>query len=69
MKQRKQVNSKSQYKGVMPFRGKWRSRITLNGKTYHLGVFKDENDAAKAYNKKAIELFGDFVNLNKVCDV
>lgn len=66
MKQRKQINSKSKYKGVMPFRGKWRARITLNAKTFHLGVFENEDDAAIAYNKKAVELFGKFVNLNKV---
>ena len=66
MKQRKSVVSASQYKGVMPFRGKWRSRITINKKTLHIGVYNTEAEAATAYNQKAKELFGEFANLNKV---
>jgi hypothetical protein len=66
MKQRHQATAKSPYKGVMQFRDKWRSRITINGKTLHLGLFADAVDAAYAYNEKAKELFGDFANLNEV---
>ena len=42
-----------------------RSEIKKEGTTYFLGNFKDEKDAAIAYNKKALELYGDFANLNK----
>ena len=66
MKQRHQATAKSPYKGVMQFRDKWRSRITINGKTMHLGLFASAVDAARAYNEKAKELFGDFANLNEV---
>jgi hypothetical protein len=66
MKQRHQATAKSPYKGVMQFRDKWRSRITINGKTMHLGLFANAVDAARAYNEKAKELFGDFANLNEV---
>jgi hypothetical protein len=66
MKQRHQATARSPYKGVMQFRNKWRSRITINGKTLHLGLFKTAIEAAYAYNKKAKELFGDFANLNEV---
>jgi hypothetical protein len=34
-----------------------------------LGYFKLELDAAKAYNKAALELFGEYAYLNKVGDV
>ena len=66
MKQRHQVTAKNKYKGVMQFRNKWRSRITINGKTMHLGMFASAIEAARAYNEKAKELFGDFANLNEV---
>lgn len=65
MKQRHQVTAQSPYKGVMRFRNKWRARITLDGKTMHLGLFANAVDAAIAYNEKAKELFGNFANLNK----
>jgi hypothetical protein len=66
MKQKHFATSKSPYKGVMQFRDRWRSRITINGKTLHLGMFATAADAACAYNEKAKELFGNFANLNEV---
>ena len=36
----------------------------LNQKRIHIGYFTNEIDAAIAYNKKAIELFGEFACLN-----
>ena len=36
--------------------GKWRSQIKTNGKINYLGVFTCETEAARAYDKKAIEL-------------
>lgn len=66
MNQRKQENTSSIYKGVCFFKrtGKWMAHITINGKNIHLGYFETEIEAAKAYNDKAIELFGEFANLN-----
>ena len=34
----------------------WLSRIRIDGTSYHLGAFKNEKDAAKAYDFKLIEL-------------
>ena len=58
--------SSSIYKGVhwCNFHKKFRARITHNGERLHLGYFDSEIDAAKAYDKKALELFGEFAYLN-----
>ncbi len=56
----------SKYKGVSWCKRdkKWITQIRLNGKLMHIGYFKNELDAAKAYDKTAKELFGEFVKLN-----
>ena len=56
----------SWYKGVYfkKVLGKFGAQIMLNGKTIHLGYYKSEIEAAKAYDAKAIELFGEFACLN-----
>jgi len=59
-------NNTSGYKGVSWDRGKWTARITKCGKLYLLGAFDNKEEAALAYNKKAIELFGEFAFLNVV---
>lgn len=45
-------------------RFKWQARICQNDKLIYLGYFDNEIEAAKAYDRKAIELFGDFAYLN-----
>ena len=57
-------NATSQYKGVQLFKGKWRARIGHNGVRLYLGKFPSEIEAAKAYDEKALELFGAFARLN-----
>lgn len=61
-----QVNSRSGYKGVHKKGNKWAAQIDCNKKRYHLGYFLNPHSAAKAYNKKARELFGNFASLNKI---
>lgn len=57
---------KSKYKGTcyQADRGKWAVYIRMNGKSKFLGRFTDEISAAKAYDKKAKELFGEYAWLN-----
>jgi hypothetical protein len=56
----------SRFKGV--YRdgrtGKWLARICLKYKQIHIGCFNDEVEAARAYDRKARELFGAFAYLN-----
>jgi AP2-like factor (euAP2 lineage) len=56
----------SKYRGVGFFKRekKWSAKIQKNGKYYFLGYFDSEEDAAIAYNNKAIELYEDKAKLN-----
>lgn len=56
----------SRFKGVCwhKQRGKWKAEIKLNGVKKHLGVFLTEEEAAEAYNKAALERFGNHARLN-----
>ncbi len=59
-------NSISKYKGVgwRKSSGKWQVRIRLNKKLMFLGLFNNEIEAARVYDKNALELFGEFAYLN-----
>ena len=56
----------SAYKGVcfIKKRKRWVSAITFNKKRFQIGYFKDEICAAKAYDLKARELFGEYARTN-----
>ncbi len=58
----------SKHKGVSWSKkvGRWVAQIKKNYKTYWLGYFDDEADAAAAYNQKAKEMFGEYARLNDV---
>jgi hypothetical protein len=62
----KQSNNTSGYKGVYLNKrnGKWVAQIKLNYKMKNLGEFQNIIDAAKMYDTKAVELFGEFAVLN-----
>jgi hypothetical protein len=58
--------STSKFKGVHWHKRSrtWYATITTDYKQNHLGSFKVEEDAAKAYNEAAIKYFGEFAVLN-----
>ena len=60
------VVTASKYKGVSAYKGGGKVSIGLDGKQIHIGVFKpdEEVSAAKAYDKMALQLFGEFARLN-----
>ena len=68
MNRGKQQNTSLKYKGVSFHTRdrKWTAQIKIEGKMIRLGYFTSEEAAAEAYNTKAIELFGEFANLNVI---
>lgn len=64
---RRPQSGSSRFKGVTRSGSKlplWRVYITANRKRLYLGTFADEIEAAKAYDAKAKELYGEFALLN-----
>ena len=66
---RKQRTSGNRYKGVVPPRPTrgieyWQAQININRKQVRFGRFGTEEDAARAYDAKAKEVYGEFARLN-----
>lgn len=59
-------SNKTIYKGISyrKSRNKWQARIKFHGQTRSLGYYSTPEEAAKAYNKAAIELYGEKARLN-----
>lgn len=51
-------------KGVCMERGKYKANIKRNGRSYHLGYFDTAKEASDAFDKKSIELSGNFAWTN-----
>lgn len=54
----------SGYKGVGLRRGAWTAEIYVHGVQHYLGRFLSAEEAARAYDAAAAELFGEFARLN-----
>lgn len=65
---KKHKNNSSGYKGVSYHKGKkkFQCRISYNGIRINLGNYECAKEAAIAYNKKAVELYGEFALLNEI---
>ena len=63
---RKPKNNTSGYKGVCwdKSKKKWRARIEKDNKNIHIGYYNILEEAARAYDAKAKELFGKYAQLN-----
>lgn len=53
-------DNKSGFKGVYPSNGRWGAKIVKNYKKYYLGLFDSPEQASKAYNSAAVDLFHEF---------
>ena len=54
----------SQFMGVSKARGRWHASIKLGGKKRSIGNFRNEVDAARAYDAEAVKHHGEFARLN-----
>ncbi len=54
----------SRFKGVQKKNGRWRAYIYRAGRTAHLGMFDTEEEAARAYDRMAVQLAGPFARPN-----
>lgn len=63
MNRPKPANNTSGYKGVRKSRWTemWVAQIRFNNRSIHLGTFETIDEAIKAYDAKAKELFGEYV--------
>lgn len=68
--QKKGKRRSSIYKGVSRYESHghvtWRTSIQMNKKVILLGVFLDEQSAARAYNEAAKKYFGEYAYLNVI---
>lgn len=68
---KKRKNATSKYKGVRYRKGRklnkmWTACISDGGKFIFIGDYLTEIEAAKAYNEKALTIFGQYARLNKI---
>jgi len=71
MNRKSEEGSTSKYKGVFWNRGKgrWTAKIGINKRQKYIGSFSNEIEAAKAYNKVALKLFGSYALINEISEV
>ena len=57
-----QKHFSSAYKGVSwsKYHKKWHVKVKINKKSIHIGYFVSEIKAAKAYDARALQIFGEF---------
>lgn len=62
--------SKSGYKGVSwtTEKQRWKVQLRKDGKNVVSKYFQDKHEAARYYNQKAIEFFGDYAWLNTITE-
>ncbi len=66
MSRQRKSRSATGFNGVSKDGNKFRAIIAVDRKHIHIGMFDTPEEAALAYNKKSIELFGDDAKVNIV---
>jgi len=56
--------ARSGFKGVTPHRNKWSAKLKYKGRVYRLGDYDDPVEAARARDRMAVKLLGEYAWLN-----
>ena len=63
---KRRSSSKIGYTGVYKENNRYRAVISVNRRSVHIGMFATAEEAALAYNKKSLELYGKLGKINKI---
>ena len=63
---KRRSSSKIGYTGVYKENNRYRAVISVNRRSLHIGMFSTAEEAALAYNKKSVELYGSLGKINKI---
>lgn len=63
---KRRSSSKIGYTGVYKENNRYRAVISVNRRSVHIGMFGTAEEAALAYNKKSLELYGKLGKINKI---
>jgi len=63
---KRKTSSKVGYTGVYKENNRYRAVISQNRRSVHIGMFTTAEEAAKAYNAKSLELYGEAGKINVV---
>jgi len=55
---------KNKYRGVFATKNKWIAQLKFQGVVHYFGIFNTDEEAAKAYDKGAKQIHGEFAILN-----
>ncbi len=66
---KRKTSNKVGFTGVYQENNRYRSVISIEGRSHHLGMFGTAELAAAAYNRKSWEIFGDEGKLNRLGSV
>lgn len=63
---KRKTSSKAGYTGVYQENNRYRAVISKDRRSIHIGMYATAEEAARAYNAKSLELFGDQGKLNVI---
>lgn len=65
---KRRSSSKLGYTGVYQENNRYRAVISVNRRSVHIGMFATAEEAARAYNRRSIELYGAAGKVNRIAE-